>query len=84
VFSVIWSYAATLIAAGAVLGIGVGLAATAIISRVVTARTDILVQSTLGWPELQLVAGFVSLTVLLAFTPAFVALARPVVPDLRG
>ncbi|MCD7059844.1 FtsX-like permease family protein [Pelagibacterium xiamenense] len=84
VFSVIWSYASVLIGSGAVLGIVVGLAATEAISRIVTARTDILVRSSLGWPELHLVAAFVSVTVVLALTPAFIALSRPVVTDLRG
>lgn len=84
VFSVVWTYAATLIGAGAVLGIGVGLAAVGIISRIVTARTDILVEATLGWPEFHLVAGFVSLTVLIALLPAFAALSRDVIADLRS
>ena len=84
VLAVVWSYAASLIAAGALLGLGVGVAATAVISRIVTARTDILVRSALGWPELHLVAGFVSLTLILAFLPAILALRRPVVADLRG
>ncbi len=84
VFSVVWTYAAALIGTGAVLGLGVGVVATAAISRAVSARTDILVQSSLGWTELQLVAGFVSLTVLLALAPAFIALYRPVVADLSG
>lgn len=84
VFSVVWSYAATLIVLGALAGVGVGFAAAAIISRVVTSRTDILVNATLGWPEFHLVAGFVSLTVILALVPAFIALSRPVVTDLRS
>ncbi len=84
VFSVVWSYAAALILAGAVVGVGVGFAAAAVISRMVTARTDILVTATLGWPEFHLVGAFVSLTVLLALLPAFIALSRPVVTDLRG
>ena len=84
VLAVVWSYAASLIGAGAALGLAVGVAATALISRAVTARTEILVRSSLGWPELHLVAGFVSLTVLLAFVPAILALRRPVVADLRA
>lgn len=84
VFSVVWSYAAFLIGAGAVLGILVGLAAVGAISRVVSARTDILVTATLGWPEFHLVAGFVSLTVILALTPAFMALSRNIITDLRA
>ncbi|SFV34696.1 putative ABC transport system permease protein [Devosia crocina] len=84
VFSVVWSYAATLIFIGAVAGVGVGFLAAAIISRVVTAQTDILVNATLSWPEFHLVAGFISLTVLLALVPAFIALSRPVITDLRS
>lgn len=84
VFAVVWCYAAALINAGAILGVFVGLGATAVISRIVTARTDILIRAGLAWPELQLLAGFVSLTVLLALVPAFVTLSRPVVADLRG
>lgn len=84
VFAVVWSYAAFLIGLGAVAGLVVGVAATAIISRIVTAQTDILVRASLSWPELHLVAGFVSLTVLIALTPALIASTRPVVTDLRA
>lgn len=84
VFSVVWSYAALLIGAGALLGVAVGFAAVGAISRVVTARTDILVSATLGWPEFHLVAAFVSLTVILALTPAFMALSRNIITDLRA
>jgi putative ABC transport system permease protein len=84
VFSIIWTYAAALIGAGALLGIAVGVAATAVISDFITRQTDIVITSSLGLPELQLVAGFVSLTVLLALLPAFAALRRPVVADLRS
>lgn len=84
VFSVIWSYASALIVTGALLGLGVGLVAADIISRVITRQTDILVEAFLGWPEFHLLAGFVSLTILLALLPAGLALTRPVVNDLRA
>jgi putative ABC transport system permease protein len=84
VFSVVWSYAALLIAAGALFGLALGYVAAGVISKIVTARTDILVETGLAWPEVHLVAGFVSLTLLLALLPAFIALNRPVVSDLRG
>jgi len=83
-FAVVWSYAAALIAAGALLGLAVGYGATRAISRLITQRTDILVTTQLSWPELHLVAGFVSLTIILALLPAFTALSRDVVRDLRG
>ena len=84
VFAVVWCYAAALIGAGAALGVLVGIAAVGAISWLVTARTDILVQATLAWPEFHLVAGFVSLTVLLALMPAFMAVSRNVITDLRA
>lgn len=84
VFAVVWCYAAALIGAGAALGVAVGLAAVGVISRVVSARTDILVEASLAWPEFHLVAGFVSLTVLLALAPAFNAVSRNIITDLRG
>jgi putative ABC transport system permease protein len=84
VFAVVWSYSATLIVTGAAAGLGVGLVAASVLSRMVTARTDILVTAALGWPELHLVAGFVSLTLVLALLPAWAAVRRPIVPDLRA
>ncbi|WP_108658246.1 FtsX-like permease family protein [Acuticoccus kandeliae] len=83
-FAVVWCYAAALIAAGAVLGLALGYGATALLSRIVTARTEILVTASLGWPEIHLVAGFVSLTIVLAILPALASLSRDVVRDLRG
>ncbi|MBC7283424.1 FtsX-like permease family protein [Hoeflea sp.] len=84
VFAVVWCYAATLIAGGAVLGLAAGFAAAGLISREISRRTDILVSAGLAWPEFHLIAGFVSLTLLLALTPAFLALNRPVIADLRN
>ena len=84
VFAVVWGYSAALILVGALAGLAVGLVAAAVLSRLVTARTDVLVSATLGWPELHLVAGFVSLTLLLALLPAWAAVRRPLVPDLRA
>jgi len=84
VLCVVWCYAMVLIAAGAALGIVVGYGTTAALSAVLTARTDILVTAALGWTEMHLVAAFVSLTVVLALLPAFGALTREVVADLRG
>jgi putative ABC transport system permease protein len=84
IFALTWSFAVTLIAAGAALGLVLGVAATRAISAIVTARTDVLVSAGLAWPELHLVAGFVSLTAILALLPAFLTMNRPVIRDLRG
>ena len=83
-FSIVWSFAAVLILAGSALGVLLGFATTRVISGIVSARTNILVEVILSWPEFHLVAAFVSLTVCLAMIPAFLALRRPVVADLRG
>jgi putative ABC transport system permease protein len=83
-FALTWSYAVTLIVAGAGLGLALGVLLTRIISGVITARTDILVTASLGWSELHLVGAFVSLTALLALIPAWLTMTRPVVRDLRG
>jgi putative ABC transport system permease protein len=84
VFAVVWSYAATLIVLGAAAGLGAGWIAVDVISSIVTSRTDILVTATLDWPEFHLIAGFVSLTVLLALLPAFMAMSRNIITDLRA
>ncbi len=84
VLAVVWSYAAVLIAAGALAGLAVGYGATAALSRIVTARTDILVTATLGWREVHLVAAFVTLAAVLALLPGLAALPRNVVRALRG
>jgi putative ABC transport system permease protein len=84
VFAVVWGYSATLIVTGALTGMGVGMMAASLMSRIVTARTDVLVSAGLGWPELHLVAAFVSLTLLLALLPAWLAVRRPLIPDLRA
>ncbi|WP_420393709.1 ABC transporter permease [Acuticoccus sp.] len=84
VLGLVWCYAATLILGGALLGVAVGWAATVVLSRVVTARTDVLVTAHIGWSELHLVAGFATVAVTLALLPALVASSRDVVGDLRG
>jgi putative ABC transport system permease protein len=84
VFAVVWSYSATLIAAGSLLGLGLGWLAAMGFSRVITARTDVLVTATVTWTEVQLVAGFVSLTLILALLPALAATRRQLLTDLRN
>lgn len=84
VFAVVWTYSAALILTGAILGLALGWVAARVISTVVTARTDVLVTASLGWPEAHLVAAFISLTLLLALVPAWMAARRPLLTDLRG
>ncbi|MEM8591237.1 MAG: ABC transporter permease [Pseudomonadota bacterium] len=84
IFAVTWSFATLLILSGAALGVALSFAATRVISGVITARTDILVNTRLGWDELHLVAAFASLSGLLALLPAWRASRRPVIDNLRG
>lgn len=84
VFAVVWSYSATLIAAGSLAGLALGWLAAIGFSRIITARTDVLVTATMSWTEVQLVAGFVSLTLLLALLPALAATRRQTIADLRS
>jgi putative ABC transport system permease protein len=84
VLAVVWSYSATLILGGAALGLGLGWLAVAVFSRILTARTDILVTAGLSWTEVQQVAAFASLALLMALAPALAASVRPALADLRG
>ncbi|WP_126975473.1 ABC transporter permease family protein [Frigidibacter oleivorans] len=84
VFAVVWSYSAALILTGAAAGLVLGLGAARALAALITVRTDVLVTARLGWSELHLVAGFVSLTLILALLPAWAAIRRPVLADLRN
>lgn len=83
VFALVWSYAAALLGAGALLGLAVGATAVRVLSAVLTARTDLLIRPSIGWPELHLVAACFSVALLIALAPAAIALTRPVTDDLR-
>jgi putative ABC transport system permease protein len=84
ILAVVWSYAAALVGLGATLGLALSWMSAAILSKIVTARTDVLVVARIGWTEAQLVAGFTSLALLLALLPAILAGRRPVLQDLRA
>lgn len=76
VFAVVWAYAAGLAVTGAAFGLLLGMAVSKVLSGVVTARTDVRVSASLGWPEVHLVAGFVTLCILFALLPAIVTVRR--------
>lgn len=83
VFALVWAYAGVLLGVGSVIGLGVGMVAVRVISAVLSARTDLLIAPTLGWPEVHLTAACFSLALIVALAPAAVALLRPVTDDLR-
>ncbi|MEL7459860.1 MAG: FtsX-like permease family protein [Pseudomonadota bacterium] len=84
VFAVTWGVGAAMIVVGAAVGLALGWIAAEVIASSVTRQTEIVVDARLGWRELHLVAGFVSLTSVLALLPAWITMARPVTEDLRG
>ncbi|MEC9199361.1 MAG: ABC transporter permease [Pseudomonadota bacterium] len=83
-FAVVWSFGTTLLLTGATLGLVTGLGAAAILSRIVTARTDVVVHAALGWSEIHFLAAFVSVTLLMSLLPAALMLRMPVVSSLRA
>lgn len=83
VFAVVWSYSASLIVTGSVLGLASGWLAARLLSAIITRRTEVLVTAQPGWHELHLVLGFISLTLILALLPAIAATRRTLLSDLR-
>ena len=84
VMAVVWGYGTVLTLIGAGAGLLVGLSAASVLSRIVTARTDIAITSSLGWTEVHLLAGFVSIVSILTLIPAVAVLRQPVVKGLRA
>lgn len=84
VFAVVWSFGTALLVSGAVGGLVLGQGAAWLLSNLITARTDIVIRAPLSWPELHLVAGFVSLSSLIALLPAWTVLRQPIVSALRA
>ncbi|MEM8959585.1 MAG: FtsX-like permease family protein [Pseudomonadota bacterium] len=84
VFAVVWSQAALLLSVGAALGLLLGYGASAVLSGIVSAQTDMAVHATLGWPELHATAAFIALASILSLVPALAVLRQPTVAGLRG
>ncbi|MEC9434777.1 MAG: ABC transporter permease [Pseudomonadota bacterium] len=84
VLAVVWAYAATLMGAGAALGLAVGAVGAEALATLVSARTDLALSAGIGWAEAHLAAAVFSLTTLLALAPALAAYRRAPVADLRG
>ncbi|WP_116134107.1 ABC transporter permease [Tropicimonas sp. IMCC34043] len=84
VMAVVWCYGASMLTLGTLGGILAGYATTAILSRIVSARTDVLVTATLGWSEIHLACGFLSGTALLSLLPAILVMRTPIAEGLRA
>lgn len=83
IFAVIWSYAATLLAAGVVIGTGFGFAASMILSDIVSDRSNVDVPIVLGWTEIKMTAAFLGSSCLLSLIPAMIVLRQPLLKGLR-
>lgn len=84
IFGVTWSFATILTVLGATIGIVFGMLATHVLSRVLTAQTGILIETGVRWPEVHLVASFVSIVALMSLFPAYLASKRNLLDDLRS
>ncbi|SHG96184.1 FtsX-like permease family protein [Cognatishimia maritima] len=84
VLGVVWSYAATLLITGSLLGVALGLVASEVLGQIVSERTQISVPTGLGWTEVHLVAAFLSATSVLSLIPAFSALRGSILAAIRA
>lgn len=84
VVALVWSLSASLLAVGAGFGLAFGYGAAAVLSFVVSARTDLHIQAGLGWTEFHLVAAFVTFSCLAALLPALLALREEIAEGLRS
>ncbi|MEM9715728.1 MAG: FtsX-like permease family protein [Pseudomonadota bacterium] len=71
VTATIWGFCALAILAGSVLGTLGAFGMVALIGQVISARTGISLPTSLGWSEFQLLAGFLSLSLLIAWFAAW-------------
>jgi putative ABC transport system permease protein len=84
VFAVVWCQVMMIIAAGALIGLGVGWLGAHAISRIVEARTGLAIAATIARPELVIVLALVLVGALLAIVPGIISYRRPVSDGLRG
>ncbi|SFI23124.1 ABC transporter permease [Albimonas pacifica] len=84
VLGVVWLYAACLLGAGCLAGLALGWASAGLVSAAVSARMDMAIRASLGWPEIQLAACAFSAASVLALAPALAAYRRAPVEDLRA
>ena len=73
-----------MIAAGALIGLGLGWLGAQAISRIVEARTGLAVAATIARPELVMVLSLMLVGALLAIMPSVLSYRQPVAEGLRG
>jgi putative ABC transport system permease protein len=83
VFLVAWSYVALLVAAGAALGLLLGVGASYAVSSYLEARSGIAMPVSLAWADVQFVLILVIAGAAMAVLPAIAVYRQPVVEALR-
>jgi putative ABC transport system permease protein len=84
VFALVWCQVMTMIAAGALMGLGLGWVGAQAISRIVEARSGLAVAATISYPELSMVLALMLVGALLAVVPGIFSYRQPVSEGLRG
>ncbi len=84
VFALVWCQVMIMIAFGALIGLAMGWFGAQVISRIVEARTGLVIAATIARPELVMVLALVLVGALLAVVPGIVSYRRPVSEGLRG
>jgi putative ABC transport system permease protein len=83
VFAVVWLEVATLIAGGALAGVGLGYAASAALAAWLATRTGFAMPVSLGATEAWLLFGLVAAGMLIAALPAVLSFRRSIAAGLR-
>jgi putative ABC transport system permease protein len=84
VFALVWCQVTTMIAAGALVGLGLGWVGAQTISDIVEERTGLAIASTIARHELVMVLALMLVGALLAVVPGVFAYRQPVSESLRG
>jgi putative ABC transport system permease protein len=83
-FLTVWLQVMVMIAAGAVIGLGLGWAGAGFVSRLFETKTGLVLEPGIGGPELFMVAALLGVGALLAAIPATIGYRQPVAEGLRG
>jgi len=84
IFAVVWTGVTVMVAAGAILGLGLGYAVAQILSAAISRETGVAISAGIGRPELSLAGLLILLGGLVATVPAVLIHRQPVVDLLRA
>jgi putative ABC transport system permease protein len=84
VFALVWCQVMAMIAAGAVIGLGLGWVGAQAIAHIVEARSGLAVAATVARPELLMMFALMLVGALLAVVPGVFSYRQPVSEGLRG